>query len=632
MTGDWIDSIADQAGTDRQTVEQVHRRFQIAATPSVPSPAALHITRVAFTGTKVVAGRSEPIDFVWELEPGVWAVVTDGTNLKGKSTILEVVLWALRGRSHLQADVASWLSSIDVAFRLGDADWTVHIENVPGDLHGQITVGRGGVVATFESAAEFEAAAQDLMLRQLGLQPLAFFQRDPGADTGSLQSQGWPALSEALYVHSTDQVLGETNFGGLPGRLLQVYLGLPWASTFFAAQAAHGELSARTHAQASARGRESAAVAALRGDFEAARDRLAAMPDAAGAVAERVAAFADLAAAERELLENQEALAELDREVKAAQEAELEDERRLLDLRETTTLRRFFNGVEPRACPRCEVAVGSGRRRREAVDGHCSLCGEGLGEISTDGNADELERSLVAVRQGRASREQARDQFAAAAQAAAATLVAARIRATSLPSYDESRRRELELEVARLSGRLEEATEVRSADPDESETVRILLATRKTAEQMMKAGQEDLFNALNAEVLDLAYRFGMANLEAVKLDRAGHLAVTKGGVRAPYSSLTGGEQLRLKVAVVVGLFRIGEREHVGRHPGLLIVDAPGGHETNDSDLGAIVDGLASLADEMTAMQVIIATARAGIIRDLLPHEHVREADASGFLW
>ena len=41
-----------------------------------------------------------------------------------------------------------------------------------------------------------------------------------------------------ITQRSLDNVLGDTSFSGLPGRLLQMFVGTPWASTMVEAQVA----------------------------------------------------------------------------------------------------------------------------------------------------------------------------------------------------------------------------------------------------------------------------------------------------------------------------------------------------------------------------------------------------------
>lgn len=105
--GEWVQAIARRAAIDVNRVESVLAAHHISPTPVLPSPRRLLLVQIAFSGTKDRAGIDEPFNFDWSgLNHGLWAMLSD-KNLRGKSSILEVVHWLQRGRptSNLQEDV-----------------------------------------------------------------------------------------------------------------------------------------------------------------------------------------------------------------------------------------------------------------------------------------------------------------------------------------------------------------------------------------------------------------------------------------------------------------------------------------------------------------------------------------------
>lgn len=80
--------------------------------------------------------------------------------------------------------------------------------------------------------------------------------------------------------------------------------------------------------------------------------------------------------------------------------------------------------------------------------------------------------------------------------------------------------------------------------------------------------------------------------------------------------------MRLKLALVIALLRVGERLGIGRHPGLLLVDSPGGEEMVELDIGNVLKELDDLCKELPQLQVVCATARAEDVRALLPDERI----------
>jgi len=193
----------------------------------------------------------------------------------------------------------------------------------------------------------------------------------------------------------------------------------------------------------------------------------------------------------------------------------------------------------------------------------------------------------------------------------------------------------MELEIARLEGMLEERSPLVS-DPgsltkSDSEW-RILHFAELEAQQRTDAAKFRFFEELNREVLRLARAFGMHALETVEIDRAAHMRLVKGGASTSFSKVTDGERLRLKIAVVIALLRLGKRSGIGRHPGILLIDSPGAQEEADKDFTKEIEELTRVAGELEEVQILLASARASLVRRVLPADQMRIAPRGGKLW
>jgi hypothetical protein len=71
---------------------------------------------------------------------------------------------------------------------------------------------------------------------------------------------------------------------------------------------------------------------------------------------------------------------------------------------------------------------------------------------------------------------------------------------------------------------------------------------------------------------------------------------------------------------------------VGRYPGLLLIDAPGGHETNDDDLRSMLQGLIETSIELPTLQVVVASARGRVVDEVVSADHQRRPNEAGYLW
>src|SRR5579884_1139802 len=120
--GEWLDVISMCGGWDISRVESVLATHHIIPAPVLASPRRLMLLEIAFSGVKDGVVDDGPFEFYWHgLGHGLWAMLTD-RNLRGKSSIIEVVRWLLRGRpsSNLQDDVRRWIHRARLRFLLDD--------------------------------------------------------------------------------------------------------------------------------------------------------------------------------------------------------------------------------------------------------------------------------------------------------------------------------------------------------------------------------------------------------------------------------------------------------------------------------------------------------------------------------
>lgn len=642
MSGGWLETVATKAGMRPSEAELSLRRRGIAADRQLRPARKLTVRRICFKGEKRGTAQGS-INFDWSnLTPGVWAVTSE-RNLRGKSSVLEVLLWALRGTPKgLQDDVRRWLSWVCVEFDVDDQRYLVDFavdQRIPlGTLARRRKSGETDELDRFTSDEGFAAAMSRFMMETLDLDPITALQGKE--DERQVVEHGWPALSGGLYFGGDHkQLLGDVPMAGLPARMLQMYIGMPWATTVMQATTAKRELDQETEKAAKS-------LAAAARDAEGARTRIDGELQAARKILEGFAKETDTAAELERLASDVVRLSpiafDLDqRSARAEAEAtELErlatlDERAVRDLRENIVATQFFNGLQPVCCPRCETRVSTDRLKRESAELSCSLCTEGIPIDEMDGASDGLD---------------AAEQRFAAAKAAA---VRARVNAKSLrqqsktssTELDEARqrlartansvtfeqRRKAEIEVARLEGALNErqtVTPTATVSPD----VALVSAALDEAKKAYESGRGDILERLNKELLVLGQRLGVQMLEDVKLNTNATLQLTKGGEQTTFSKVTAGERLRLRIATAVALLRVGQERGLGRHPGLLIVDSPAAEEVSPDDLTAVLSELQAISRETEGLQIIIGSANARAIVDQLGEKWCRTASGNDYLW
>lgn len=642
MTGSWLETVAEKAGLSPAGAElALRKRGIVADRPLRPAP-TLTIRRIAFKGEKRGTAQGA-IDFDWsELTAGVWAV-TSQRNLRGKSTVLEILLWALRGRPKgLQDDVRRWLSSVCVEFDVDDQRYVVEFaveERVPrGSLARRRPSGETDELDRFMSDEGFEAAMSRFMMNTLDLDPVTAMQGKE--DERQVVEHGWAALSGGLYFGGDHkQLLGDVQMGGLPARMLQMYIGIPWATTVMQASTVKRELEqeaekASKAATAAARDAETAR-ARIEGELHAAKKILDSFAQVTGTASEIERLAGEVARLSPIALDLEHRLARAEAETTELERLATGDERAVRDLRENIVATQFFNGLQPVCCPRCETRVSRERLKRESADMSCSLCAEEIPIDEMEGASDGLDAIERRFAAAKAAADRARantNALRVKSKSSSDELENARqdfSKAATSATFEE--RRKAELDVARLEGALKER-QTPMTPVIVSSDVTLVNAALAEADKAYNAGRGDILERLNTEILALGQRLGVKMLEEVKLNTNASLRLTKGGESTSFSKVTAGERLRLRIATAVALLRVGQERGLGRHPGLIIVDSPAAEEVSPDDLTAVLSELQAISRETVGLQIIIGSANASAIVDQLGEQWCRSATGDQYLW
>ena len=122
----FAEAVAVQCGRDPRDVDSVLARNGVVADPAPPAARSLRLASISFHGIKRLEGRDVPFEFVWEgLGDGLW-VIASADNLVGKSSVIQIVLWALRGTpKSLVPVIRKWSSLGCFATVAAFRHWTI---------------------------------------------------------------------------------------------------------------------------------------------------------------------------------------------------------------------------------------------------------------------------------------------------------------------------------------------------------------------------------------------------------------------------------------------------------------------------------------------------------------------------
>lgn len=645
---EWLDAIASRAKVDTNRVESVLTARHIVPTPVLPAPRRMKLLSIAFGGAKQGVEDDGLYTFEWpDLNEGLWGMMTD-RNLRGKSSIIEVVRWLMRGRPspNLQDDVKTWIHNACLRFDLDGLEHEVRLDcqnAATGTLSRRSSAtANPTVLASFNSDKQFEMVMSDFFLRAFSMEGLATWREsDSEEKTGHAVVHGWPALSGAMFIGTNyDVVLGDLPATtGTQARLMQMYLGVPWVSTLATAAAALKLVESGNELEARRRNQGARAKQTRVKEIEVAlaekRNALSAQPSDETIQAE----LSLLSGRYSETKRQEKAMQErLDRETLAEQQANaayLQDRHELQAHLDSTAAGSIFRLLDPSCCPRCDHEIDLARKKKEAASHSCSVCGE---KIASSEDADVLRKELEAsVKASKTALDKAQKNRGLAnenLQTLQADLESIKTKSEALTlllgSFDA--RKLLANEIAVLEGRLEEASFDPGNDDLTDDEAVVLKAIVAETETRSKAVRDEFLTEVSTSLLHFAQRFGMHSLSKAQLRGNANLILTKGGAETSFSKVTKGERLRLKVATVLAMIQVGERRGVGRHPGLIMIDSPAAQEIAPEDLRELLSGLKDIRDELPHLQIFVAGVTSKAMIDHIPESHRREATNGGYLW
>jgi len=650
LNKEWIQSIADRAKKDVCQVESLLASRHIVPTPVLASPRRLMLVEIAFSGVKDGVSDDGPFEFRWEgLGNGLWAMLTD-QNLRGKSSIMEMVRWLIRGKpsSNLQDDVRRWVHGARLRFLLDDVEHEVCAQtkgSVSGSLKRLSSSGsEHSTLATFSSESEFEEVMADFFMRALAMDAITNWRESSNDEkAGQTITHGWVAFSGAMFIGTNyDVLLGDMPVEtGLSARLMQMYLGLPWVSTLAAAKSAQKSVlnaaDQKSRQRAVSQKVKQVRVDNLSADLAAKRDDLSRIPSDKS-VRDTLSAlnieYADTKRQELAMLKR------LEREVAALLQVDAAYQEARRDLQthlDSMAAGAVFRILDPTCCPRCDHSIGEAKKKQEKLTHCCSVCGE---SISTSEDADlmkiELEGRVKAMKAAldNATLNQQDAQVKLTILQKSIDKFQDQIEENTAKLGSFERRQELMMAIAVLDGRLQEAAFVPEPDNDINDDgdLMILNAIVTETNERVNIQREGLLKDVSARLVQYAQRFGMHNLSEASLKGNANLYLVKGGAPTSYSKVTEGEKLRLKVATILAMIEVAEQRGIGRHPGLLMIDSPASQEVSPEDVDQLITGLQLISQELPHFQVFVAGRTSTAITEHVPAENRRETSNSGFLW
>ncbi|MGC3952667.1 MAG: hypothetical protein QM804_00155 [Propionicimonas sp.] len=601
-----------------------------------------------------VPSAAVPFSWTWEPQVGVNGIGS-GKNLRGKSTVLNVVMWALSGRcANFQVDVKSWIRQVQVDWQVGTEHIRVAFNNDDGHPNGTVelieTTGDGTEkkveLGRFDGEDQFEGVMGSVMMTRLRLEEIPVWTVDRPV------RHKWPAYASAFTVRADtlNPVVGNVTELGI--RMLQMFVGTDWGPALAATSTALGELKAAHDTAKEKAATTGDVIAEARATAKAEVDRLAAELDKLPTDTPNVA---DIIAAASAATEHARTVHELERQLMVANantdtiKLQLRTTRaRNHTIFEDKLATKFFHQMTPSRCPRCTSTVTPEQKAAETDSHACSLCSKdlrldevdiansGINPDAEGGDIDLPTDDIQALNDALTGAKDVAEALTTRITNAKANLAAAEAANQTAQKRIAAAedRRKLELAAAHAQGALAAFGE--ASDPTVLDNVNptdfaVLSAASDILQKWMRDGQNPLLATISQDIETLAVGFGADSLSDVQLGGGGSMRLNKHGKPVTYSKVTDGEMLRLKIATAVALIKHGFVEGVGRHPGFLVLDSPAAEEMPEEDLAVLVEALIDVAAK-AEMQILVGTRNTGPLLGLLEEKNRVVAADDKYLW
>lgn len=661
----------DKITIDEEEIERILISNQVSTSASIPTQSKLHINHLNFSGIKVLNGVFEtgeetdikyvkkvPFSFNWSLDDmGLYGVGSD-RNSRGKSSVLHIIMWALRGKCRLQSDVQKWINNVELTFSVDSDKFQVIFdvvhegdENIPcGDL---IRLGKEKKlkIGSFNGNAEFEELMGSFMLEALKLPVIT------SQNSGKRVRYVWPTYSNALVIdgdHIKHLFGGNSAYGGIPSRLLSIFIGAKWAAARTEAATAHAiaksnfedlEKTIKNRTEAMNKAYEEALL--IVGDMKKKLESITSINTIDIKFISE--SLLELPKLDTELSQLAEALQDA-RNTYAEANSQLKAEKaQRYKAKESQNTIRFFQNLKPTACPRCSTPVTAERVKSEVEEDICSICTTDIpmtnnpnhiAPPTTTGDDSSITDDLVALSEAVKSAKKRIDSITEKQQS---TKIKRKKYNTLLETNSEvatlaQKRQNALIDLARAEGAVFALSPKDNSIISEQKKIDDLKIEKKIlklAEDILgnwvRDTQKQPLEEINSIVVNLARSFGVTNLTKVEITGAATMKIMKGSTRTNYGDIVRGERLKIKLATAIALIQQSNKAGVGRHPGILIVDSPQSEEIYDGNFEDILHALKKEA-EAAKIQVFVGTRNTEQLSNIVGEDRCKFGKGDSFVW
>lgn len=653
----WLEKIVSESDVKIEQVEKILQKYDIRAQSTLPKAKKIEIKTIRFKGEKQGTQKDGNFSFEWMgLSSGLWGVISD-QNLRGKSSVLNICHAVLQGDfpGRIQDDVWFWISNLEVHFSIDNIDYRLVLKKKSGEhqikevnatlfrnINEKSSILYEGIVGD-----ELKEVVANLFMRELHFDNFYAFNKDHN----TRKTHGWSVISSALFISQESSALfGNHTIDGLPLRLLQLFIGLPWVSTYTAINVALKQLG-QTAKKLKNTSQDNITSNYLKNELEKLEQEKLDLEKRKLIVVDRPLVRENLmkfdgefVALQKELHSKRGTVIKYEEELSFINDGLIDVRRTLQQLKDEQASGYLFRKLRPECCPACEADVTIDDENSEHEEGTCALCGKAENEDSElfderlkvtqkaidefthlkNKLEDEIQDIYIEIRELENNNNKIQEVIGA-----------------SQSQLEDQDGINVEKDLISINAKIDTLVslmnqEFPSEDLADDISENLDLEVLKIAEKVTKSAFEELqqkiLNDVSEALTEYAQNLGIVNIKSAELNTRGHLHIEKGGTSTTFSKLSAGEKLRIRIAIALAVIDVAKKRGYGRHPSLLILDSPASEEMSSDDFGALLASLQRIVQDKNNLQIIVGAVAQEKLLSAIDEDNLKYAKGKDYLF
>jgi hypothetical protein len=678
------------------TFEEVESLLEIKEAYNKDTPLStgknLSLTYISFNGEKSTTEKQSysgnQINFEQEIQSGINIWIAD--NLKGKSSVLKVIKYALTGNNSLKPNIKKWIKHIIINFKIGNKHYTIYL-NTEGRLNAFLLNGtfkkpneiedhKDQIIIQAKSETEYQEKIQDFFFKQFSYYSLKWTQKSSSKDSNELleSSASWSTYFKSIFLESKDSA--SLIFGGQEKKVFEMLMGLELTYPINRLGLKKDMLNDKKGKQNLFSKMDIKQISIdkqnLELDLDILNKQLETLKDEKPISINKLYSDYNIILKEIELTNkisldyenNNHLLRKLFNSLgskRSSNEVELNRikkeiekiNKQIISIEEYLDIGIFFSNLDIKHCPSCNHTVSEHKKRTQTEEHKCTLCNEGVEESEIDKEVynDKIDRlkslKLKFIEES--------------------NILIEDIKVVNL-KYDEENKKIVNLEAKRIElkdtillnedlrkiekliniekgkitpdnlkreniikekaiieykiSELDKSTQKPKLSIDFDKQIKLLDTAIIKLNSLRYKIGENILKRLSELMLSEINDFGLKSITEIKISEKFEIQYKQDGDFISFNNIAEGEQLRAKIAFYLSLIQLDIEKNFGRHTRFLIIDSPSKEEADANFLNGLSSVLKSIEERYGDELQILIGTAERGLKDVVKKQYITRLD------